>query len=142
MRFWDASAVVPLFLRESSSLQLRELAGLDPEMTVWWGTRVECASALFRRHREAPLGQAGRTESSHRLEVLASAWVEIEPSEVIRDEAERLVARYPLSAADAFQLAAALAWCGNHPSGAEFVCLDNRLREAALLEGFVVEPPR
>jgi uncharacterized protein len=43
---------------------------------------------------------------------------------------------HPLRAADAFQLAAAQAWRQQDPSGASFVCLDERLRDAAAREGF------
>lgn len=44
------------------------------------------------------------------------------------------------SAADALQLAAALDWCDGNTCGESFVCLDDRLRGAAALEGFRVLP--
>ncbi len=47
---------------------------------------------------------------------------------------------HPLRAADAMQLAAALVWTEDATSGAEFVCLDQNLREAALKEGFTILP--
>jgi len=47
---------------------------------------------------------------------------------------------YRLRAADAFQLAAALAWCEGHPRGERFLSLDDRLRDAARREGFTVLP--
>ncbi|HEY6321861.1 MAG TPA: hypothetical protein VJA16_09915 [Thermoanaerobaculia bacterium] len=59
----------------------------DPEVVIWWGARVECASA-----------------------------------------------------ADSLQLAAAIDWCEERTTGAGFVCLDQRLRSAALREGFDVVP--
>jgi hypothetical protein len=37
-------------------------------------------------------------------------------------------------------LAAAHVWAGNSPKGHHFVCLDQRLREAARKEGFLVIP--
>jgi hypothetical protein len=43
-------------------------------------------------------------------------------------------------AADAFQLGAALAWCGGQPSGHGIVTLDIRLRDAASREGFDTLP--
>lgn len=36
------------------------------------------------------------------------------------------------------QLAAALVWAGKAPKGHQFVCLDQRLREAARKEGFTL----
>ncbi len=42
--------------------------------------------------------------------------------------------------ADALQLAAALSVCAEHPEQLPFVCLDDRLREAARREGFPVLP--
>ncbi len=65
---------------------------------------------------------------------------EVSPAEELRDRATRLLDLHPLSAADALQLAAALDWCGERTLGAGFVCLDQRLRAAAMLEGFDVYP--
>jgi hypothetical protein len=45
-----------------------------------------------------------------------------------------------LRAADALQLAAALVWCQGDPLQHGFVCLDQRLREAARREGFTALP--
>jgi len=45
-----------------------------------------------------------------------------------------------LRAADALQLAAALAWAQEQPLGRELVSLDLRLREAAQGEGFTILP--
>ncbi len=47
---------------------------------------------------------------------------------------------HPLSAADALQLAAGLLWADGRPAHHDFVCLDQRLREAAQREGFRVLP--
>jgi hypothetical protein len=74
------------------------------------------------------------------LLALAGTWVELLPSEAIRAAAERLLAVHVLRAADAFQLAAALAWCGGRPAGHSVVTLDLRLREAASIEGFDTLP--
>jgi hypothetical protein len=47
-----------------------------------------------------------------------------------------------LRAADALQLAAALVWSDESPTGEGFVSLDDRLREAARRQGFEVLPDR
>ena len=66
--------------------------------------------------------------------------VVIQPTDHVRERAEQLIAVYPLRAADALQLAAALTWCENQPWNERFVCLDKRLRDAARKEGFSVLP--
>ncbi len=55
MKFWDASAIVPLLVAEPTTRPLQALAGHDPDMLVWWGSGVECASALSRLERDAAL---------------------------------------------------------------------------------------
>lgn len=67
---------------------------------------------------------------------IADSWSLIQPSESLRSEASELVERYDLRAADAFQLAAALAWCEHKPERQRFIALDGKLREASLICGF------
>ena len=74
------------------------------------------------------------------LSRLAAEWTEIQPGNRLREGAERALLLHPLRAADSLQLAAALVWANDRPSGRPFVCLDARLREAALKEGFNVLP--
>jgi hypothetical protein len=50
----------------------------------------------------------------------------------------RFARLHGLRAGDAVQLAAAVSWAQRGPRGLEFVCLDRKLREAALIEGFTV----
>jgi hypothetical protein len=47
---------------------------------------------------------------------------------------------HPLRGADALQLAAALIWRAARQGPHEFACLDQRLRDAASREGFVLAP--
>jgi len=140
VRFWDSSAVVPLCVSEPHSASGRSLLEGDPRVAVWWATRTECLSALTRRLREGVLTLAGFRSARRVLAALADAWVEILPSEMVRTTAERLLAVHTLRAADAFQVAAALAWCGGRPSGHRIVTLDTRLRDAASREGFDLLP--
>jgi uncharacterized protein len=67
---------------------------------------------------------------------------EVAPTETLRKKAERLLAVHTISAADAMQLAAAMVWARDDPAGHGFVCLDDRLRDAAGREGFQVLPAR
>jgi len=52
MRFWDASAIIPLLADEPARARLLELLDEDPQVLAWWGTLIEIASALARRERE------------------------------------------------------------------------------------------
>lgn len=75
---------------------MKRLYRADPIVVAWWGTEVECVSAIARRH--------------------------------------------DLRAADALQLAAAFFAAEGRPPALEFVCLDDRLADAARREGFVTTP--
>ena len=136
MKFWDASAIVPLLVAESTTQSLQALARGDSDVLVWWGSQVECASAIARLEREALLDLKGAASAFHRLKQLADGWHEIEPSEIIRENALRFLRVHPLRAADALQLAAAFIAAERRPSSLEVVTLDDRLAEAARKEGF------
>lgn len=138
MRFWDASAVVPLLLEEPSTLGLITLLTVDSSMIVWWGTPVECASATARRERELALTAGTATQVLARLRALAESWQEVLPSAAVRATAQRLLRVHPLGAGDSLQLAAALVAAEHDPASLEFVCLDERLSDAAGREGFVL----
>lgn len=138
--FWDSSALVPLLVPEARSATLTTLLAEDKEMTMWWATPLECQSALYRRHRESPLGSDLMSHASERLRAIVEHADTVSPTDEVRRRAARLVSVHPLRAADALQLASALIWCEEQPHGEAFVCLDTRLREAAEREGFDVKP--
>ena len=138
MRFWDASAIVPLLVSETSSRSLQALAKQDSTMLVWWGSEVECASALARIERDGALEPRDAARVFERLRQLSGGWQEIEPSDVIRQAAIRFLRVHPLRAADALQLAAAYAAAEQRPASLDMVTLDERLAIAARKEGFVV----
>lgn len=133
MKFWDASAIVPLCVEEPHSAALVRMAEADPPMAVWWGSLIECWAALARRRREGRLDPDAEDASRQNLDLLRRAWREIQPSEEVRQFAGRLLRTHPLRSADATQLAAALVW--SRGGTGDFVVLDQRLREAARLEG-------
>jgi predicted nucleic acid-binding protein len=112
----------------------------DARFVIWWGTRVECENSLARVDRDGRLRGERRRAARSFLDALYASAHEIEPSEGVRAGALRLVGLHTLRAADAFQLAAALVWTKERTSGVSFVCLDTRLREAALRERFKVLP--
>lgn len=138
--FWDTSAIIPVLLPEPRSAALTEALAADREVTVWWGTPVECLSALYRRHRDSPVPAPLLTEALSRLRALVEDADTVSPTDEVRRRAGRLVAAHPLRASDALQLGAALVWCEEQSHGEVFVCLDDRLREAARREGFSLAP--
>ena len=140
MRYWDSSAVIPLCLRETTSSDMRRTAEEDGDIVVWWATQTECISALSRRRREGILRPDAEKKARAILSRLCRHWAEVQPSDRVRQRAERLLALHPLRTADAFQLAAALVWAEEMPSGLDVVCLDQNLKEAAGKEGFTVLP--
>ena len=140
MKFWDSSALVPLLLEEPRSGLLRAIAAADGSIAIWWACPVECCSAVGRLRRDGIITVGEEDEIRRALEALAGCWTEIGPTTELRSLAMRLLLNHPLRAADALQLASALAWSGGCVGGHEFVCLDDRLRLAARNEGFSVLP--
>ena len=138
LAFWDASALVSLCVRDQSSPRAKKL-WRDADAVVWWATAVEGRGALVRLHREGALSDSAFQVSCEHLSTLLSSAKEILPSANVRESAFQQLERFPLRAADALQLAAALVWCGDHPRGRWFVCADRRLGAAAAAAGFEVQ---
>lgn len=137
MRFWDSSALVPLLVEEQSTERISQIFQEGEEMIVWWGTPVECASALSRVEREGYLTAHDSTISFKRLDALAASWIQIEPVDEIREIARRFLRVHPLRSADALQLAAAFVASEKRPDTLEVVTLDERLFLVAEREGFM-----
>jgi predicted nucleic acid-binding protein len=141
VKFWDSSAIVPLVVEEPSSRYCRQLLRSDQTLVVWCLTRTEVLSALWRQHRGGLLTGDEVAHADARLTRMAERWVELVAIDVVRDEAERLLRRHRLRAADALQLAAARVWAQGSPRGRMFVGLDDALLAAAGKEGFTVRHP-
>jgi predicted nucleic acid-binding protein len=138
MRFWDASAIVPLLVDESSTAAVQAIVANDAGVLVWWASQIECASALARLEREGLLDESAAAEAFERLGALTRSWNEVDPSDAVREAAVRFLRVHPLRAADALQLAAAFVAAEGRPSSLEVVTLDDRLAAAARKEGFVL----
>lgn len=138
--FWDSSALVPILVAETRSSELSDLLARDRAPVVWWSSAIECRSALFRRWRERAFSEPELKRALARLEGVAEDLDQIAPTARLKERAGRAISMHPLRAADALQLAAALVWCDDTPAGESFVCLDDRLREAARGEGFDILP--
>lgn len=139
MKYWDASALLPLLLDEKGTSTVAPIYGEDPAQAVWCLTEVEVTSALARRTREGMEAEA-LERARRELKLLLDRSTEIGSVAQIRARAVRLLNTHALRAADAVQLAAALTFCEEQPGSLSFVCLDDRLRDAARREGFPVLP--
>ena len=139
MKFWDASAIVPLLVLESPTDRLLDLLEENPAMIVWWGASVECTSAIARREREGALTATDATAALERLSSLSTEWHEIQPVDPVRRTAQRLLRVHPLRSADSLQLAAAILAAEREPATLPFVSLDERLNDAAGREGFRIQ---
>jgi predicted nucleic acid-binding protein len=139
-RFWDASGIIPLTIDQPATAVLRRALADDAGVVVWWGTTVEVRSALARLTREDLLSDSDAQRAARRLSALRRVWREILPSEQVRVLAEEIPERHPVTAGDAFQLAAAILWCRNRPRDRTFVCIDRRLALVAARAGFAVAP--
>jgi len=137
MRFWDASAVVPLILDEAATTSV-DRSYVDQPMVVWWGTIVEATSAIARRERSGTLSVEVVSDSLALLGDMSRRWIEVPASDALCRIAQRVVRTHVLRAADSLQLAAALTAAGGQPGDLEFVCRDTRLTEAASREGLAV----
>jgi len=138
LKYWDSSALVALLVDEPESAHRHETVRRDPMIVTWWGSRIECASALNRLEREGRFEGGGFDRSLDKLGLLAETWIEIEPLEQVRKRAMRLLRLHPLRAADALQLAAALTAADEDPQRLDLVSSDDRLSRAAHREGFTV----
>ncbi|MXW77382.1 MAG: type II toxin-antitoxin system VapC family toxin [Acidimicrobiaceae bacterium] len=138
MRYWDASALVPLVVSEPGTEQARSWLADDDQIVTWGWTRVEIVSAIERLTREQRLDRMQRREALARLDTFADTWDEVCELLTVRDRARRLLARYPLRAADAGQLGAATLVQDQISGPLVFLSLDRRQSEAAELEGLMV----
>jgi predicted nucleic acid-binding protein len=138
VRYWDASAIVPLVLQEEGSGLARGWLREDPDLCTWGLTRIEVSAAVERRFREGRLSAADRRTALRRFERLSDHTQEVVDLLAVRTRAVPLLARHALRAADAAQLGAALLVAEADPSSIRFVCLDRRLAASAELEGFGV----
>ena len=111
--FWDTSGIVPLCCYQAQTAKARQTLRLHAQQVVWWATPVEAVSSLNLLIREGHLTAAEGKQGLRRLDVLRKAWNEIQPTEEVREWAERLLGVHKLRAADALQLAAALVWSSN-----------------------------
>jgi predicted nucleic acid-binding protein len=133
--FWDTSAIVHICVPGQTSGAAKTLLR-EQTPVVWWTTPVEVQSVLERLRSSGAMTSAAYLASRLRLRQLLGSWREIQPTEPVRELACVQLERFRVRAADALQLAAALVWCKQKPSGRLFVCNDDKLSTAAVQSGF------
>jgi predicted nucleic acid-binding protein len=133
--FWDSSSLVPLCVQQEATPAAQALSQTY-SMVVWWAAPVEIRGAVARLLRMGQISSNQHVGAQVRFAELRSRWREVSPDPSLRDQAERLLDRFTLKAADALQLAAALAWCSGRPRGRAFISGDVQLLDAASQLGF------
>ncbi|MBN1417867.1 MAG: type II toxin-antitoxin system VapC family toxin [Planctomycetes bacterium] len=140
MKFWDSSGLVALHVAQTRASRLRSLHAGDPQVLAWQLSDVEVRSALCRLERDGAMTRDAFLDAVSRFESFWGTVHVISSVDPVKARAKRLLGIHPLRAADALQLAAALVAASDDPQGWEFVCLDGRLADAAVREGFSVRP--
>lgn len=141
MSYWDSSALVPLAIKQAQTQSVRDILARGPaEIWTWWGSEVECASALARLGREG-LDLESLRKAFLNLDAQAKSWQVVAPTPATKATAIRALRVHALRAADALQLAAALSLTNTGSAAVDFVTLDRRLALAAEREGLRVVVP-
>ena len=136
-RYFDASALVKRYVRESGSATVRRLltSGTAASSRL---SEVEVSSGIIRRAREGAftIQQRDRMLAALLRDVPALAMVEMTPE--ITADARTLLLRHPLRAGDAIQLASCLYLQRQLAQPIPMVAFDGRLVQAARAEGVAV----
>src|SRR5712692_9282740 len=88
--FWDASALVPLCVRQGATPRAISLYKTYHPV-VWWATPVEISSALARLMRMKQLDARDWAKAGKLAKSLAGWWSVIQPSDALRATAIQLV---------------------------------------------------
>lgn len=138
MRYFDASALVKRYVRERGTAKVRRLLTSDVPVTSRLSA-VEIASALARRAREGAFSEAARDRAVAAVNADLASILVVELTAAIVARAQALVRRHELRAGDAIQLASCLYIQEALGEETSFVAFDDRLANAARLEGLAVE---
>ena len=87
MKFWDASAVVPLVVTEDETDHCRRLLDKDVQVVVWFLSVVEVISALTRRRRGITLKPGDFRKAKEQLLFLEKFWSELISVDRVRERA-------------------------------------------------------
>lgn len=135
--YLDASVVVPLFVKEATSERLYRWleGGVDVRLSGW--TVAEVSSALSHHERRGVMAPEERA----RVEIVFDRWLDQKGSLVEIEAADFLAARVILRRRRALRTPDALHLAIVARLGAVLATHDDRLAEAAVLEGVEVVTP-
>lgn len=141
--FADASALVPRYLPEGRT----SADDVASPLVVSVLSRVEVPSAIWRKVRTGEVEPVFASAAALRVQVDFRGGPGADPfyqsiaiSTEVLDDARDLVARHPLRASDAIQLASAVVTRRRVAECQTLVTYDERLASAAIAEGFDVLP--
>lgn len=133
--YLDTSALVKLYFEEAGSDEVRQKVQLASVVATSRLAYIETLAGIARKNREAELVRKDCTRvTAEFLDDWRSFFV-IEVSEPLCKLAGDLVGRHPLRTLDAIHLASALLLRERVEERVEFCGFDQRLGEAAKLEG-------
>lgn len=139
MLYWDTSALFAFLITEKHSAPLRARVAAQGDSTAYTSiiTPLEFESALQRRLLERTLNLREADQARlFGIDFRKKAFL-LPLDQNALDTALHLQKIYGLRPGDAIQLASARLGTGN-PSRVSFLCLDEKLTEAAKREGFQV----
>ncbi len=138
--YFDTSALVKLVLRDEdgADLALSIYTGDDLVITSML-SYVEAHSALARRFRNHEIDEQELSEALARLRFVWSRFETVSVDDAYILAGAELLSQFPLSGADAVQVASALGI--DSVDSLTFVTWDRRQAEAADALGFTVQPP-
>jgi hypothetical protein len=136
-RYFDASALVKRYVRETGSVVVRRLLASGIVATSRL-SEVEVTSGIVRRAREGAFTPARRDRALAALQRDLPAFAIVEVIPEVTADARALLLRHPLRAGDAIQLASCLYLQRQLNQPIPFVAFDQRLVDAAGAEGVAV----
>jgi uncharacterized protein len=136
-RYFDASALVKRYVRESGSSTVRRLLATSIAASSRL-SEVEVSSGIIRRAREGAFTIRARDRMLAALQRDLPALAIVEMIPEIGADVRALLLRHPLRASDAVQLASGLYLQRQLGQLVPFVAFDTRLVAAAQAEGLTV----
>lgn len=136
--YYDSSALVKLYIEEVASdatKDLQQQASVLATCRISW---VEVFASFARRSREQPQDEAAITEAGHVFRADWPAFMRIEVSQTLVEQAGLLAEAFALRAYDSIQLASARLIMDQTGNTVSFACFDKRLNQAATLLGMQV----
>jgi len=136
VRYFDTSALVKQYFRELGSTVVRKLLKSGEKVFTAVLTYTEAHAAFARRRREGILSPRITRRLALRFDKDWETYEVVLLNQDVLTLARQILYRHALRSADAVHLASALILARSTPEPIwEFVCADQKLRDAASVEG-------